>query len=88
MGHAMIDREKVLTVLRRRFPHASPQDMAAAANAIVGLGDEWDDVTAEEPDLAAHLSRACGEGCFVARAGEADFRLLIRRARDMAGVRH
>jgi len=84
----MIDREKVLTVLRKRFPLASPEDMAAAANAIVGLEEEWDDVTAEEPDLAAHLSRACGEGCFVARAGEADFRLLIRRERDVTGVRH
>jgi hypothetical protein len=40
----MIDREKVLAVLRRRFPGASLADTAAAANAIVGLEDEWREV--------------------------------------------
>jgi hypothetical protein len=79
---SMIDREKVLTVLRRRFPGASPQDLAAAANAIVGLDDEWDDVTDREPNLLAHLQRSCGPGCCV--EGElresTDFRLLVRRS--------
>jgi hypothetical protein len=42
----MVDREKVLTVLSRRFPEARPDQLAAAANAIVGLDDEWEDVTA------------------------------------------
>jgi hypothetical protein len=77
----MIDREKVLTVLRRRFPGASDRDLAAAANAIVGLADEWDDVTDREPDLLKHLAYACGPGCCV--AGDArevtDYRLLVRR---------
>ena len=77
----MIDREKVLTVLRRRFPGASDQDLAAAANAIVGLDDEWDDVTEREPDLLAHLTQPCGPGCCV--IGETrevtDYRLLVRR---------
>jgi hypothetical protein len=40
----MIDREKVETVLRRRFPGADWTQIAAAANAIVGLGDERDEV--------------------------------------------
>jgi hypothetical protein len=40
----MIDREKVLAVLRRRFPGALEMDTAAAANAIVGLEDEWREV--------------------------------------------
>jgi hypothetical protein len=40
----MVDREKVLAVLRRRFPGASEMDSAAAANAIVGLEDEWREV--------------------------------------------
>lgn len=40
----MIDREKVIAVLRRRFPTAAPTDIAAAANAIVGLDDEWQPV--------------------------------------------
>ncbi len=77
----MIDREKVLTVLRRRFPGASDHDVAAAANAIVGLEDEWDDVTAREPDLLAHLAYSCGPGCCVSGdAREAtDYRLLVRK---------
>jgi hypothetical protein len=41
----MIDREKVLIVLHRRFPGARPDQVAAAANAIVGLDDEWQEVT-------------------------------------------
>jgi hypothetical protein len=77
----MIDREKVVTVLRKRFPGAPPDAVAAAANAIVGLGDEWDDVTALEPDLPTHLSRACGHHCYVAPEAKAsaEFRILKRR---------
>jgi hypothetical protein len=37
----VIDREKVLAVLRKRFPDAASQDLAAAANAIVGLDPEY-----------------------------------------------
>ncbi len=40
----MVDREKVLAVLKKRFPGASDEQMAAAANAIVGLADEWEEV--------------------------------------------
>lgn len=47
----MIDREKVLVVLRRRFPSARPEEIAAAANAIVGLAPEY------EPLDAADLGR-------------------------------
>jgi hypothetical protein len=38
----MIDREKVLAVLRRRFPDAGANTLAAAANAIVGLKAEYE----------------------------------------------
>jgi hypothetical protein len=76
----MIDREKVLTVLRRRFPGATPSDLAAAANAIVGLPDEWEDITAVEPDLSAHFALRCGERCVVSQPGdEIEFRLYRRR---------
>ena len=44
----MVDRERVLTILRRRFPSARPEDVAAAANAIVGLDDEWEELDAHE----------------------------------------
>jgi hypothetical protein len=45
----MIDRHKVETLLRRRFPAASWNQIATATNAIVGLDDEWDEVVG--PDL-------------------------------------
>ncbi|MCC7123287.1 MAG: hypothetical protein IT178_00450 [Acidobacteria bacterium] len=51
----MVDREKVVTVLRRRFPDAEPAQLAAAANAIVGLEDEWREV--EDTDLRELIER-------------------------------
>jgi hypothetical protein len=63
----MIDREKVLAVLQRRFPWASEMDTAAAANAIVGLEDEWEEVRCTDlPELLDRL-----------RSGH-EFRLLER----------
>jgi hypothetical protein len=38
----VIDREKVMAVLEKRFPGARLCDLAAAANAIVGLSPEFD----------------------------------------------
>ena len=40
----MIDRQKLETVLSRRFPKATRDQVAAAANAIMGLDDDWEDV--------------------------------------------
>ncbi len=40
----MVDREKVVSVLLKRFPQAPLCDVAAAANAIVGLPPEFDAV--------------------------------------------
>jgi hypothetical protein len=64
---AMVDREKVLAVLRRRFPGAPDADTAAAANAIVGLDEEWREVDCT--DLRELLERL--------RSGH-EFRLLER----------
>jgi hypothetical protein len=44
----MIDREKVMTLLHKRFPGARICEVAAAANAIVGLDPEFDPLPAEE----------------------------------------
>jgi len=64
----MLDRQKLETILRRRFPGATREQVAASANAIMGLGEEW----AEEPchDLQA-LAAQLAEG--------AEFRVLRRR---------
>lgn len=64
----MVDREKVLTVLRRRFPDATTAQLASAANAIVGLEEEWEVVEPHNlADLIDHIRRG------------AEFRLLERR---------
>jgi hypothetical protein len=44
----VIDREKVLAVLLKRFPCASAADLAAAANAIVGLTPEYTELQAAD----------------------------------------
>ena len=73
----MIDREKVLAVLQKRFPGASPDQMAAAANAIVGLTDDWVDVTARQPAMDCCVSVHCAENCFIADQRQQGFELRI-----------
>lgn len=78
----MVDREKVLAVLAKRFPGSTPEQLAAAANAIVGLNDEWEEVTDREAELGYHFSIKCGEICFLANEVEngAQFRFFCRRS--------
>ena len=77
----MIDREKVLAVLQKRFPGSTLEERAAAANAIVGLGDEWVDVTARDPEMGYHTFVHCAEICYLAdqRRQGVEFRILLRR---------
>ena len=78
----MVDREKVLTVLRKRFPFSTPDEMAAAANAIVGLPEEWEEVSEKEEELGYHVSPSCVDICYIAQQVERGdaFRLFRRRA--------
>lgn len=77
----MIDREKVLTVLRKRFPGSPMDQVAAAANAIVGLDEEWEEVTNREPDLGYRVSVQCPDICYLAAESErgAEFRVFRKR---------
>jgi len=65
----MIDRHKVETLLRRRFPNVPWDQIATATNAIVGLDDEWVEVVG--PDFA-HIDKEMRNGV--------EFRLFKREA--------
>ncbi len=80
----MVDREKVLAVLTKRFYGARPDQLAAAANAIVGLDDEWEEVTHREDELGYHYSVQCADICYLADAVDrgAKFRLFRKRVKD------
>lgn len=77
----MVDREKVLAVLAKRFPGAAAEQIAATANAIVGLGDEWEDVTDREDELGYQFSAHCSDICYLAQQVERGdtFRLFRRK---------
>lgn len=79
----MIDRDTVLTVLSSRFPGATADQLAAAANAIVGLPDEWEDVSNREAEFGYHYSAQCSDLCYLAQQVERgdQFRIFRRRAR-------
>ena len=63
----MVDRQKVETLLYRRFPGATRGQIAAATNAIVGLDDEWQEVECRD---RSGLARELEDG--------AEFRLFRR----------
>jgi hypothetical protein len=81
-GTFMLDRQKVEAILTRRFPGAAHQHVAAAANAIMGLDDEWDEIGDRDHYLGCHSFAQCTDACYLARHLEHDveFRLLRRRS--------
>jgi hypothetical protein len=77
----MIDRQKLETLLSRRFPGSTRDQIAIAANAIMGLDDEWEEVSSDN-EFGYHVSAQCQEICTLAREAESgtEFRVLRRRA--------
>jgi hypothetical protein len=77
----MLDRQKLETLLTRRFPGSTRDQVAAAANAIMGLNEEWEEVIGHEEELGYHASPQCSSICYLAREVElgSEFRLLRRR---------
>jgi hypothetical protein len=74
-GISMLDREKVVAVLKRRFPGSAIEQVAAAANAIVGLEDEWLEI---QPP-AGGWEQACRDGCVIRRlSGDGPIKLFRR----------
>ena len=66
----MLDRQKLETILVRRFPGATRDQVAVSANAIMGLDEEWEELQCHDYEsLAAQL------------ADGAEIRVLRRRPR-------
>ena len=77
---AMIDREKVLAVLLKRFPEAALNDVAAAANAIVGLEPEYAPVA---PGDLARFECESGAHTYSARhVANGDVRVFLRQRKS------
>ena len=76
----MIDRDKLESVLSRRFPGATRGQIASAANAIMGLEDEWEEV-ATDAELGFRVSARCPDICGLAHEVDegTEFRVLRRR---------
>ena len=64
----MLDRQKLETILTRRFPGASRNQVAVSANAIMGLDEEWEEVQCHDFEA---MSVQTQEG--------AEFRVFRRR---------
>lgn len=73
----MVEREQVVEVRRTRVPDAAVADVAAAANAVVSLGDEWREVEDLQEVLGPQSEAvAC-----------ADSACLVERLRQRVGVK-
>ncbi len=77
----MLDRQKIETILTRRFPGATHGQLAAAANAIMGLGEDWEDVSMPAAETGDSIEHTCVTGCWLEREARqgSEFRLLRRR---------
>ena len=62
----MLDRQKIEAILRRRFAGSTDQQIATAANAIMGLDDEWEEVADAGRETGCHDTTEC-ETCYPAR---------------------
>lgn len=75
----MLDREKVVAVLKRRFPESTTGQIAAAANALVGLEDEWMELSL----LPNGSGNVCRHGCYLQQVLKGrEVRLFGRKARE------
>jgi hypothetical protein len=77
----MLDRQKVEAILGRRFAGATRDQVAAAANAIMGLPDEWEEVLHDDERVGYHFSHECGNVCYLTNDNDraVEFRLFRRR---------
>ena len=69
----MLDRQKLETILMRHFPGATRDQIAVAANAIMGLDEEWEETQCRDLAALALLAAQVDEG--------EEVRVLTRRPR-------
>ncbi len=76
----MIDRQKLETILQRRFAGAGFDQIASAANAIMGLDDDWEEVASCD-DFGYKVADECCDACWLSRQAQigTQFRFLRRR---------
>ena len=80
----MLDREKIVAVLKRRFRDAAAEEIATAANAIVGLEDEWEEIPRAQQIWGTDQPAPCSNACYLLQASLAGarFRVFRRRPRE------
>jgi hypothetical protein len=76
----MLDRQKVETILERRFPGARHDQLAAAANAIMGLNEEWEEISILDAELDRRTR--CHSDCVLARETALGHQVRLLRRRD------
>ncbi|HUR32799.1 MAG TPA: hypothetical protein VM032_03335 [Vicinamibacterales bacterium] len=78
----MLDRQKVEAILSRRFSGATRHQLAAAANAIMGLPDEWEEILHDDHRAGYHFSNECGNACSLVGHGDQNLEFRLFRRRD------
>jgi hypothetical protein len=84
----MLDRQKIEAILMFRFPGSTDGQIAAAANALMGIDDEWEEIVGKDRELGYHYSDDCRDICYLAREFDrgSEFRLLRRRYQEVHGA--
>jgi hypothetical protein len=77
----MVAPQNVVAVLRSCFPDASDDAIDSATNRIVGLNEEWREVTSNEEEMGYHYSVRCADICYLADqvSRGAQYRLFLKR---------
>jgi hypothetical protein len=77
----MLDRQKLEAILSRRFPGSRHDQLATAANAIMGLDDEWEEIDDAPTQFDCRFAARCADACFLMKEADhgTSWRLFRRR---------
>jgi hypothetical protein len=78
----MLDRQKLEAILSRRFPGSRHEQLAAAANAIMGLDDEWEEIDGPVSPFDCRFAARCGDACFLTTESDHGTSLRLFRRRE------